>query len=118
MKNRIKNLSYFVKRLKDNGYIVWKIMDSYNVGDTRKWTVLVNPGMESVFITCYINDSELDYNAVFEFDGGHLRFNNNIKIQTHSMEVIINYLIENDVTGDSNLFKHKNKLNNYDGKQK
>lgn len=112
-KNKIKNLSYFVKRLKDSGYIVWKIMDKYNVGDSRRWTILVNPGMESVYISCFINDEYMDYQPSFSFDDGGLRYTNNLKIQTASMEVIVTHLHEQGVTGDSHLYKHTDKINTY-----
>ena len=113
MKNRIKNLSYFVKRLKDNGFIVWKIMDQYNVGDPRKWTILINPGIESAYITCFVNDEYLDYQSSFSFDDGGIRFKNNLKIKTLSMEVIITHLIKNGIDPDPALYHHLDKINNY-----
>jgi len=112
-KNKIKILSYFVKRLKDNGYVVWKIMDKYNVGDPRRWTILVNPGMESVYITCFVNDEYLDYQPSYTFSDGNTRFNSNLKIKTVSMEVIITHLHENGINGDSDLYKHSDKINTY-----
>ena len=112
MKNRIKNLSYFVKRLRDNGYVVWKIFNEYNIGDSRKWTILVNPGMESVFITCYVNDEYLDYQPSFSFSDDGSRFKNNLKIKTTSMEVVMTHLIESGIKGDSILYKKE--INNND----
>ena len=109
MKNKIKNCSYFVKRLRDNGFVVWKIFNEYNVGDSRKWTLLVNPGMESVYITCHVNEEVLDYNPSFAFLDDGTRFpSNKMKIKTCSMEVIMTYLIEHGVTPDSNLYKRVN----------
>lgn len=105
MKNKIKNCSYFTKRLRDNNFVVWKIFDEYNIGDSRRWTILVNPGMESVYITCYINDEVLDYQASFSFDDDSTRFKNNMRIKTLSMEVIMTHLFEHGVTADSNLYK-------------
>lgn len=103
MRNKISTLSYFVKRLKDNKYIVWKIFDSYNIGDPRKWTVLVNPGFHSVYITCFIDNESLQNKPVFMFDDGGAYINNNTKLQTESMQVIINKLISYGITSDSDL---------------
>ena len=113
MKNKIKNYSYFVKRLRDNNFVVWKIFNEYNIGDSRKWTVLVNPGMESVYITCHVNEEYLDYSPSFSFMDDGTRFPpNKLKVRTDSMEIIMTYLIEHGVTPDSNLYK---KVNNNDG---
>jgi len=105
MKNSIQNLSYFTKRLRDNNFIVWKIFDGYNIGDPRKWTILINPGYESVYITCYVNEEVLENYPSFIINDGGIRFNSNIKIKTKSMEVIINELITKGVRMDSTLFK-------------
>ena len=35
-KNKITTLSYFVKRLKDSGFNVWKICNNYAHSDPRK----------------------------------------------------------------------------------
>jgi hypothetical protein len=113
MKNKIKNCSYFTKRLRDNNFVVWKIFDKYNVGDNRKWTLLINPGMESVYITCFINEEYLDYQPSFSFvDDGNRFPPNNMKIKTNSMEVIMTHLIEHSISPDSNLYKKVN--NNVD----
>ena len=113
-KKKIQNLSYFVKRLKDNGFITWKIMDKYNLCDGRKWTLLINPWLESVYITCFVNDEYLDYEPSFGFDDGNILFKNNLRLKTLSMEIIINHLIERGVSPNQNLFKHKEKINSYD----
>lgn len=102
MKNKISTLSYFTKRLKDNKFIVWRIFDGYNIGDPRKWTVLVNPGYHSVYITCYIDNQSLNNEPVFGFDdGGAWGMNNNERLQTKSIQIVINRLIESGVTQDS-----------------
>ena len=105
MKNKIKNCSYFIKRLRDNNFVVWKIFGDYNIGDSRKWTILVNPGMESIYITCHVNNEVLDYEASFSFIDDGSRFKNTMKIKTQSMEVIMTHLIEHGVSPDSNLYK-------------
>lgn len=97
-KNKVTTMSYFIKRLKDNGFEVWKIFNKYSEDDNRKWTVLINPGVESVYITCCVNHSEIN-DVVFSFnDGGRQVSRNNLKIATSSMEVIIEHLIQRDVT--------------------
>lgn len=104
-KNKITTLGYFSKRLKDNGYVVWKIMDKYAHEDFRKWTILVNPAQESVYISCLINREGLNEMPGFDFyDGGRL-FPKNFTVRTESMEVIVNYLIEQGISNDSEKFK-------------
>ena len=110
MKNKISNLSYFVKRLKDNKYVTWKVFNNYSDVDTRLWTVLVNPGQESVYITCRkIRDGFENKNSIIpEFEINHdtfLRTPKNIKIRTMSMEVIVTYLTKAGVTTDSELYR-------------
>ena len=109
MRNKISTLSYFVKRLKDNKYIVWKMFDSYNIGDPRKWTILVNPGFQSVYITCFINNETLQNQPVFMFDdgGAYISYRDNIKLQTDSMQVIINKLVSYGILGNSDLHVKK-----------
>ena len=97
-KNKITTLSYFIKRLKDNNFIVWKIFNKYADHDSRKWTVLVNPGDESIYITCYMNATELG-DCVFEFNDGKKSLDRiNLRIATASMEVIINHLISHNTS--------------------
>jgi hypothetical protein len=96
-KNRLKTAGYFIKRLKDNGFIIIKMFAFYAKDDPRRWTVLVNPGGQSVFITCYENR---DANDVFNFeinDGGRY-IPKNFSIVTDSIEVIIEYLLSKGVT--------------------
>ncbi len=108
MKNKLSTLSYFIKRLKDNDFIVWKIFDGYQIGDPRKWTVMVNPGFHSVYITCYIDNQSLKDEPLFAFDdGGAWGFKTNEKIQTKSIQIIINKLIELGVTQEAQNLKPK-----------
>ena len=53
--NKIKTAGYFIKRLKDSGFVVFKIFNAYSDQDPRRWTVLIDPGISSVYITCYTN---------------------------------------------------------------
>lgn len=105
MKNKIQTLSYFKKRLKDNGYIVWDIMKKYSMGDPRKWTIMLNPSIESVYITCAVNREELGGIPEFDFNDGGLRFQKNLTIKTSSMEVVIKFLTEKSILPDDSFYK-------------
>lgn len=105
MKNKIHTAGYVIKRLKDNGFIVWKIFNNYSESDSRYWTILINPGCESIFLTCHQNKDMLG-NIVFEFnDGGNL-FKNRVYLSTSSIEVIVDKLIKAGV----NNIPNKNKF--------
>ncbi len=113
MKNRITTLGYFKKRLRDNGFIVINIFNNYLNDDNRKWTIMLNPGNESIFITC---KQEKDFDTpVFEFnDGGNIIKQTNLKLTTMSMEVIIEKLLItwkiNNKNKNSPYFKIKNNV--------
>ena len=94
-KNKSYTQGYFVKRLRDNGFYVAKIFDNYQPTDNRKWTVLVNPSNESIFITCYRD--KIFKNPYFEFNDGGKRFPKNYQLKTDSLEVIVSHLIEHHV---------------------
>jgi len=98
-KNKIRTPSYFMKRLRDNGFIVWRIFNNYGKHDPRRWTVLVDPGCSSVFITCFTNKEFLD-EIMFELSDGGIRFNRNFSIKTDSIEVIIRYLLDRGVNNN------------------
>lgn len=85
------------------------MFDSYNIGDPRKWTILVNPGFQSVYITCFINNETLQNQPMFMFDdgGAYISYRDNIKLQTDSMQVIINKLISYGISGNSDLHAMK-----------
>lgn len=109
MKNKIQTLSYFKKRLKDNGYIVWDVMNKYSLSDPRKWTVLINPSIESVYVTCYVNREELGSIPEFEINDGGLRFQRNLSLRTSSMEVVVNMLSSKGIVADDSLYAKKAK---------
>jgi len=92
-KNKVTTLSYFLKRLRDNGYIANKIFADYSDVDPRKWTILVNPTVNALFITCYENKTE--FNQVsFEFNDGGQWFPRHLQLDTDSMEVVLRYLLK------------------------
>lgn len=96
-KNKITTPGYFMKRLRDNGFIVLKVFNGYGTPDPRRWTVLVDPGGASVFITCFHNKDFLN-EIMFELNDGGIRFNKNYCIKTDSIEVIIKYLLQREVS--------------------
>lgn len=95
-KNKITTLSYFTKRLKDSSFEVWKMFNNYNLSDSRKWTVVVDPGNTSVFITCYEN-KDFKGEKMFEFNDGGRFFPKNFSIKTTSMEVIVTTLLDRGI---------------------
>lgn len=96
-KNKLRTPSYFIKRLRDNKFIVVKIFSIYAKSDSRRWTVIVNPSEASVFITCYFNKEEYG-DVLFEINDGGNRIPRNFSIKTDSIETIIEYLIRHGVT--------------------
>ena len=96
VKNKIKTAGYFIKRLKDNGFVVLKMFNAYSDADPRRWTVLVDPGYHSVYITCFTNKEEKG-DVLFEFDDGGNNFNKGFYLKTNSIEVVINQLIDKGI---------------------
>ena len=99
-KNSIRTPSYFCKRLRDNGFIVLKIFNGYGSHDPRRWTVLVDPGGSSIYITCYTN-REFGGDVMFDLSDGGQRFPKNYSIKTDSIEVVISYLIKQGVNNQA-----------------
>lgn len=99
-KNKIKTPSYFMKRLRDNGFIVLKMFADYGQHDPRRWTVLVDPGYSSVYITCYTNKDFLN-DIMFELNDGGNRFIKNLSLKTDSIEVVIRHLIDKGVANNA-----------------
>jgi hypothetical protein len=99
-KNTIKTPAYFCKRLRDNGFIVLKIFNGYGIQDPRRWTVLVDPGRSSTFITCFTNKN-FNGDVMFEINDGGIRLPKNFILKTESIEVVISYLISHGVSNDA-----------------
>lgn len=112
-KNKISTPSYFIKRLKDNGYYVWRMFDKYGPHDPRRWTVLIDPGGFSVWITCYTNKLERD-DTLFEIHDGGIRIPKNLHIKTQSIEPVISYLIKFGVENKQIFDSSLGRLNNSD----
>lgn len=92
-KNKISTPGYFLKRLKDNNFNTFKIFKNYAESDPRRWTVLVDPGEASVYITCYEN-SAFQGDIMFEFNDGGRLFPKNFSLKTTSIEVVVTKLLE------------------------
>jgi hypothetical protein len=95
-KNSITTGGYFLSRLRDSGFIAIRVFKDYPIHDPRKWTIMVDPGGHSLFITCYVN-KESPGEIMFEFNDGGNKFINNYKLKTQSMEIIVTTLIEKGI---------------------
>ena len=83
-KNKITTCSYFIKRLRDSGYIADKLFSEFGVGDPRSWIAVIDPGVSTVFVTCYNNHNELGEEYFEIYDGGQF-IPNNFKIKTEKL---------------------------------
>lgn len=103
-KNKLKTAGYFIKRLRDSGFETLRVFNRYSESDPRKWSVIVDPGRSSVFITCFENHhNNGDY--TFEFSDGNQFFRNNYSLKTHSIEVVVRKLVESGVAARDALNK-------------
>lgn len=100
MANKLTTLGYFKKRLRDCGYIVDEVFRSYSQLDPRLWTVIIDPGVASIFCTCYVNANKDDIRqsqigeSYFElYDGGQF-IPSKVTIKTSSIEVLVEYLVK------------------------
>lgn len=120
-RNKLRTPSYFIKRLRDNGFIVIRLFSVYSKDDPRQWTIMVNPSEASVLITCYANKETLN-EVLFELHDGGRRISKNFFIKTDSIEVIIDYLIRHGVSNNVSYRGRdrymSKRLNNYDEGQK
>ena len=97
--NKLKTAGYTIKRLRDNGFVVLKMFNAYSGSDPRRWTILVDPGRSSCYITCFHNKEDIN-EILFEIDDGGIKFNRGFFIKTDSVEVIISTLIEKGISND------------------
>jgi hypothetical protein len=95
-KNKITTGSYFIKRLRDSGFVTIRLFKDYAMLDPRRWSIMVDPGGASLIITCY-ESKEFRGDIVFEFNDGNNKFIKNFNLKTKSMEVIITTLIEKGI---------------------
>jgi hypothetical protein len=105
-KNKITTVGYFIKRLRDCGYITDKVFTDFGNHDPRSWMVVVDPKQTSVFITCFNNHNSFG-EEYFELNDGGQFIPERFKLKTSSIETIIDYLVK---------FNINNKVRGYDGK--
>jgi hypothetical protein len=100
MANKLTTLGYTLKRLRDSGYVADKIFADYGEVDPRSWTVVIDPGVASVFCTCYINDPYIK-ESFFELYDGNQYIPGRLKIKTSSFEVLVEQLVKYGILGSS-----------------
>ena len=97
MANSLSTPGYFLKRLRDAGYIAIRLFQDYAPEDTRKWTIMVSPSKDSVMITCLnIFDNDRESTSFLIYDGG-IKWPQNFVIKTSSINVIIQELQDHEV---------------------
>jgi len=99
-KNKLRTPGYFIKRLRDNNYVVLRLFSIFGKHDPRRWTVIINPTGNSVFCTCYINKNEIG-EVLFELDDGGVKIPKNFYLKTESIEVVIDFLQKNSITNSN-----------------
>jgi hypothetical protein len=100
--NKITTVSYFIKRLRDSGYLTNRLYTDYAKSDARSWTVVIDPKATSVFITCF-NNHNFFGEEYFVLDDGGQFIPEKFKLKTSSIEVIIEYLSKYNINN-----KYKN----------
>lgn len=99
MANKITTLGYTLKRFRDCGYLANKVFAEYGENDPRAWTIMIDPGVASVFCTCYINDPYIG-ETFFELYDGNQFIPGRLKLQTSSFEIIIEHLVKFNIVGN------------------
>lgn len=99
-KNKVTTCSYFIKRMRDSGYVCDKLPINYKEADPRSWSVILDPYQTNVIITCFNNRNELG-EEYFELHDGGQYITEYFKIKTSSIEVIIEYLIKFGINNKS-----------------
>tara|TARA_R110000751_G_scaffold32630_3_gene81889 strand:+ start:675 stop:1058 length:384 start_codon:yes stop_codon:yes gene_type:complete len=108
-KNNVTTQGYFIKRLRDNGFLTSRVYDRYSENDRRKWTVVINAETDSVFVTC-VNNGDWPHKGMYHVDDGGQKFPANLYINTLSVEVVIKHLLEFKID--------QLELNNYSGRSR
>lgn len=102
-KNKVTTVGYFIKRLRDCGYVTDKLFTDYSNVDARSWTVIVDPKGSSVMITCYNNHSSFGEEYFEIHDGGQF-IPDRFKLKTSSIETIIEYLVKFNINNKSKTY--------------
>lgn len=101
MPNSIATPGYFIKRMRDAGFIVIRLFDKFTPEDSRKWMVCVNPSQESVIITCHNNFTEERDLIKFQLDDGNVKWPKNFYLNTSSINIVIQELKDKGVNTDN-----------------
>lgn len=96
--NSLATPGYFLKRMRDAGFIAIRLFQDYSPEDPRKWTVMINPSKESIMITCLnlISDQGNESTKFSLHDGG-IKWPTNFIVSTSSINVIIQELLNHEV---------------------
>ena len=106
MANKLTTLGYTLKRLRDSVYYAYKIFTDYSEVDPRVWTIVIDPGVSSVFCTCYLNDPFLDETYFELYDGGQF-IPGRLKLKTSSFEVLVEHLVKYNINNKAPNYKEK-----------
>jgi len=107
MANKLTTLGYVLKRLRDSGYYAHKLFDEYAQVDPRAWTIIIDPGVASVFCTCYINDPTINETFFELYDGGQF-LPGKLRIKTDSYEVLVMHLVEAGINNKAPGYEQRN----------
>jgi len=110
MANKITTMGYFIKRLRDSGYIVDRLYDRYSITDPRSWTCIIDPGVASIFCTCYQNDPNMGASYFEIYDGGQF-IPGKFKIETSSIETFIEWLVKFGINNKAKDYPDPNRIN-------
>jgi hypothetical protein len=105
-KNKLTTVGYFIKRLRDSGYVTDKVFTDYAEHDPRSWTVIVDPKVASVFITCFNNHNSFGEEYFEMHDGGQF-IPDRFKLKTSSIETVIEYLIKFGINNKASAYNDK-----------
>jgi hypothetical protein len=105
-KNKLTTVGYFIKRLRDSGYVTDKVFNDYADHDPRSWTVIVDPKFTSVFITCFNNHNSFGEEYFEMHDGGQF-IPERFKLKTSSIETVIEYLVKFGINNKATQYNDK-----------
>jgi hypothetical protein len=111
MSNKLTTLGYTLKRFRDNGYYAHKLFTEYSAVDPRAWTIIIDPGVASIFCTCYVNDPVFGESYFELYDGGQF-IPGRLRIKTNSFEVLIEYLVKYGINNKAPGYNERSGKNN------
>ena len=94
-----------IKSFKTEMIRFMNVCPDYNSRDARVWTILIDGGRDNIFLTYYKNFKNVDEkyeeesNDYFElYDGGQYVKPLRLRLQTSSVEIIVEHLTEMGIT--------------------